>query len=230
MVKEKAMSVKNVTIIMSGGVGHRFGADRPKQYVRLNGRCVIDYVIDAVKGSELTDEVVVVMDPSCIDYSEELKNSGFHFALNGKERPDSLNSAFEYIKDHFPECERIIILDAVAPLVTSELIDDYLAKLDEYDAVITCQKITGALGNYDFDPLDREKYYMTQSPEAFRFKEITKCFSTDFPSQELAWQLPRETKKYLNFDFKNNLKLTYDYQLKYAEILIQYLDNIKEIK
>lgn len=218
------MSVKNITIIMSGGVGHRFGADRPKQYTMLNGRCVIDYVIDAAKASKLTDKVVVVMDPSCIDYSEELKNSGFDFALNGKERLDSLNSAFEYIKAHYPECERIIILDAVAPFVTGELIDDYLDKLTDYDTVITCQKITGALGNYDFDPLDREKYYMTQSPESFRFKVITKYFTTTFPSQELAWQMPRETKKYLNFDFKNNLKLTYDFQAKYAEYLMEYLD------
>ena len=57
------MSVKNITIIMSGGVGNRFGADRPKQYTMLNGRCVIDYVIDAAKASKLTDKVVVVMDP-----------------------------------------------------------------------------------------------------------------------------------------------------------------------
>lgn len=224
------MSDKNIAIIMSGGVGHRFGSDIPKQYVKLNGRCIIDYVIDAVKSSELTDKVVVVMDSSCLPYSEELKNSDFCFAPNGKERSDSLNSGFQCIKDNFPDCEKIIILDAVAPLVTGNLIDDYLSKLDEYDAVITCQKITGALGNYDFDPLDRENYYMTQSPEAFRFKEITKYFSTDFPSQELAWQLPRETKKYLNFNFKNNLKLTYDFQLKYAEILIRYLDDIKGLK
>ena len=46
---------------------------------------------------------------------------------------------------------------------------------------------------------------------------------TQFPSQELAWQLPRDTKKYLNFDFKNNLKLTYDFELQYAEFYMDYL-------
>lgn len=216
-------TVKNIIIIMSGGVGNRFGADRPKQYTLLKGRPVIDYVIDAAKGSKVADAVVVVMDPSCIDYSEELKSSGFTFALNGKERLDSLKSAFDCIKENYPDCEGIIILDAVAPFVTSELIDDYLTRLDENDAVITCQKITGALGNYDYDPLDREQFYMTQSPEAFRFKVITKYFTTTFPSQELAWQMPRETKKYLNFNFKNNLKLTYDFEAHYAEYLLEYL-------
>ncbi len=210
----------NIIIIMSGGVGNRFGANIPKQYCLLNGRPVIDYVIDAAKGSKVADKVVVVCDPSCIDYSEALKNSGFDFAVNGKERLDSLKSAFDLIQEKYPECERIIILDAVGPFVTSELIDDYLTKLDDNDAVITCQKITGALGNYNYDPLDREEYYMTQSPEAFRFKTLIPHFTTTFPSQELAWQMPRETKKYLNFEFKNNLKLTYDFDLKYASYML----------
>lgn len=213
----------NIIIIMSGGVGNRFGANIPKQYCLLNGRPVIDYVIDAAKGSKVADKVVVVCDPSCIDYSEYLKNSGFDFAVNGKERLDSLKSAFDHIQANYPECERIIILDAVAPFVTSELIDDYLTKLDDNDAVITCQKITGALGNYAYDPLDREEYYMTQSPEAFRFKTLMPYFTTTFPSQELAWQMPRETKKYLNFEFKNNLKLTYDFDLKYASYMLEEL-------
>lgn len=211
----------NIIIIMSGGVGNRFGANIPKQYCLLNGRPVIDYVIDAAKGSKVADKVVVVCDPSCIDYSDALKNSGFDFAVNGKERLDSLKSAFDHIQANYPECERIIILDAVAPFVTSELIDDYLTKLDDNDAVITCQKITGALGNYAYDPLDREEYYMTQSPEAFRFKTLMPYFTTTFPSQELAWQMPRETKKYLNFEFKNNLKLTYDFDLKYASFMLE---------
>lgn len=212
----------NIIIIMSGGVGNRFGANIPKQYCKLLGRPVIDYVIDAAKGSKVADKVIVVCDPACIELSQALKESGFDFAPNGKERLDSLKSAFDHIQNNYPECERIIILDAVAPFVTSALIDDYLTKLDDYDTVITCQKLTGALGNYDFDPLDREQYYMTQSPESFRFKSLIPHFSTTFPSQELAWQMPRETKKYLNFDFKDNLKLTYDFQLKYAEYMMEY--------
>lgn len=214
----------NIIIIMSGGVGNRFGANIPKQYCLLKGRPVIDYVIDAAKASKKADKVVVVADPSCISMSKELENSGFDFAVNGKERLDSLKSAFDHINANYPECTGIIILDAVAPFVTGKLIDDYFDKVEEgYDAVITCQKITGALGNYEYDPLDREKYYMTQSPEAFRFKTLMPYFRTDFPSQELAWQMPRETKKYLNFDFKDNLKLTYDFQLRYAEYLMEYL-------
>lgn len=60
--------------------------------------------------------------------------------------------------------------------------------------MITCQKITGSLGNYAFDPLDREDYYITQSPEAFRFPLLLAHFDPHFPSTELAWQLPKDSK------------------------------------
>jgi 2-C-methyl-D-erythritol 4-phosphate cytidylyltransferase len=217
----------NIIMIMSGGVGHRFGAEIPKQYTLLKGRPVIDYVIDVAQASEEGDRILVVMDPSCKEYSEKLMHDDLDFANSGKERLDSLQNGFNFITENYPECEKIIILDAVAPFVTSELIDFYLRKLDDNDAVITCQKITGALGNYDFDPLDRDQFYMTQSPEAFRFKTLMPYFDPTFPSQELAWQLPRESKKFLYFGFPENLKLTYAYQKQYAEYMLDYYQKHK---
>ncbi len=212
----------NIAMIMSGGVGRRFGAPIPKQYTKLKGRPVIDYVIETCKKSKKTDKILIVIDKQCMKYSEMLSDPDLDFAPNGKERLDSVKNGFDYIKSHY-DCAKVVILDAVAPFVYPELIDDYFDKLGEYDAVITAQKITGALGNVNFDPLDREQYYMTQSPEGFLFDEIYSVLDTHFPSQELAWQLPRETKKYLNFDFKNNLKLTYDFELQYAEYYMDYL-------
>lgn len=214
----------NIVMIMAGGVGNRFGAGFPKQYVKLNGKPVIDYVIEAVKKSKLTDRIVVVIDNEYINYSEELKKNDVRidFARNGKERYDSLRNGFELIKERY-NCENVLIADAVAPFIYPELIDDYFKKLEEYDGVITAQKITGALGNYNFEILDREKYYMTQSPEAFKFKKIYEHFNPNLNTQELGWHLPKGSKFYLNFEFKNNLKLTYNFELEYASSLMKYI-------
>ena len=214
----------NIVMIMAGGVGKRFGANLPKQYLKINNKPVIDYVIEATQKSKLTDKVVVVMNEEYIDYSNYLKNGDFGIAPNGKERYDSIKNGFDFIKENY-DCDKVVIVDAVAPLLYPELIDDYFTKLDEYDAVITAQKITGALGNYNYDPLDREDYYMTQSPEGFKFDLIYNSLDVNFKSQELAWQLPKESKKYLNFNFKNNLKLTYNFELEYAGHLLDYVNN-----
>lgn len=216
----------NIVMIMSGGIGKRFGAPIPKQYTLLKGRPVIDYVIEAAKGSKLADKILIVIDEQCMQYSSALNDPTLDFAPNGKERYDSVKNGFDYIKSHYV-CSKVVIMDAVAPFVYPELIDDYFRKLDEYDAVITAQKITGALGNKNFDPLDREQFYITQSPEGFVFNKISAVLDTSFPSQELAWQLPKNSRFYLNFDFKNNLKLTYDFELQYAEYMMDYLQNLK---
>lgn len=216
----------NIVMIMAGGTGNRFGANIPKQYIRLNGKPIIDYVIENVQKSKLADKILIVLDKNHIKDSNLLQNGDFDFAENGNTRYESIQNGFEFIKNNYT-CTKVLITDAVAPFIYPELIDDYFSKLDSYDAVITAQKITGALGNISYDPLDREDYYITQSPEAFNFNLIYKNFNPNFKSQELAWQLPRESKKYLNFNFKNNLKITYDFELEYASYLMKYLEASK---
>ena len=58
---------KNIIMITAGGVGQRFGQPIPKQYLLLNGRPVISYVIDACRKSVKADAVLVVADPSYHD-------------------------------------------------------------------------------------------------------------------------------------------------------------------
>lgn len=214
----------NIALILSGGTGKRFAAHLPKQYNLINQKPVIDYVIEACIKSKLTDKTIVVCDPDCKQFSKYLESGKIETVINGKERYDSLNNGVEYIKEHY-NCENICILDAAAPLVYSDLIDDYFSKLDEHDCVITCQKITGELGNYEYDILSRDKFYISQSPEAFKFKLIKTHFRPDFYSSELANQLPKNTKRYLNFDFNFNLKITYETDLVSAEALLNYLSN-----
>lgn len=211
----------NIAMIMSGGVGKRFGTVLPKQYNLIHGRPVIDYVIDACREAKSVDKIVVVCDPQCVQFSPELSKGDIAVAPNGKERCYSLQNGLEFIRENY-NCDNICILDAVAPFVYPELIDEYFARLADYDCVITCQKITGELGNYRYDILDRNEYYISQSPEAFRYNLLMRHFNAEFPSSELANQLPADAKRYLNFDFKNNLKITYDFELKYAEQMITY--------
>ena len=212
--------MKNVVMIMSGGVGRRFGANIPKQYLKINGKAVIDYVIEKVMKSKKTDKIVIVMDEKYKELSKYLSSSDFIFASNGKERLDSLKNGFDVIAAN-GGCDKVLICDAVAPMLYPELIDFYFDTLDNYDTVITAQKITGALGNYSYEPLDREDYYITQSPEAFHFDYLMKYFKTDAKSQELAWQLPSTTKHFLNFNFKNNTKLTYNFELEYMKFKLE---------
>ena len=132
----------NIVIVMSGGVGARFGAVIPKQYNLIAGRPVIEYVLDAVEASKKTDRVVIVMDEHWVDYSGKIRNGDYDRAPNGSTRLESMYNALKLIKEKY-SCDKIVVVDAVAPFLYADLIDDYFEKLDNYDVVITAQKITG---------------------------------------------------------------------------------------
>ena len=49
----------NAALILSGGSGRRFGSALPKQYHKIGGRMVIEYVLDAAANAKLVDRVMV---------------------------------------------------------------------------------------------------------------------------------------------------------------------------
>lgn len=212
----------NIVIVMSGGVGSRFGAAIPKQYNLIAGRPVIDYVLDAVEAAEKVDKIVIVMDEQWINYSEKVKKGRYDIAPNGSSRIASMYNGLKLIKERYA-CNKVVIVDAVAPFVYGQLIDEYFEKLDQYDAVITSQKITGGFTDINDSRLDREKYIITQSPEGFRFELLWNNYDLSFPYQETAGMLPDGSRRFYNFDFKNNIKLTYDFELLYCEFMLQSL-------
>ena len=210
----------NVIIVMSGGVGARFGADVPKQYNLIAGRPVIDYVLDAVDAAKKKDRVVIVMDQQWALYSSKIADGKYDMACNGATRLESLYNGMTLVKEKYP-CSKIVVVDAAAPMLEPDIIDEYFDRLDNYDAVITAQKITGGFTDIEDGLLDREKYIITQSPEGFRFDLLWNSFNINFLYQEIAGMLPKGSKRYYNYSFRYNLKITYNYELSYAEVMLK---------
>ncbi|MBQ9009266.1 MAG: 2-C-methyl-D-erythritol 4-phosphate cytidylyltransferase [Clostridia bacterium] len=214
----------NIVILLAGGIGKRFGATIPKQYTLVAGKPMIDYVIDAIRASEETDKTIVVMDRQWINYSEKLSRSDFDFAPHGLTRCESLYQGLAKIHENYT-CEKVVVVDAVRPFITGQIIDDYFHLLDRYDAVITAEQITGALTDVHDRNLDRNDYIITQSPEGFRFDLLWASYDRHFPYQETAGMLPKGSRRYYNWDFRNNLKITYDFEIFYAESLLRQPGN-----
>ncbi len=53
----------NIAIILAGGVGKRMGLHIPKQFVRVNGKPILVYTLEAFEQSPLIDAIEVV----CVD-------------------------------------------------------------------------------------------------------------------------------------------------------------------
>lgn len=57
------MKRKNIALIPAAGIGARFGADKPKQYVEIGSKTVLEHTIGIFERHEAVDLTVVVVSP-----------------------------------------------------------------------------------------------------------------------------------------------------------------------
>lgn len=208
---------KNIIMITAGGVGERFGASVPKQYVEINGRQVISYVIEACKRSTLADAILVVAHPN---YHDDLRAAyGVEVTASGPELNVTKRNGLDYIRQH-SACEKIVVVDAVRPAIETSVIDRFFTLLDEYDAVASAREITDSLGHYGEWVVDRKEYYTLFTPEGFRFSLIDKYFKADSPITESVQQLPSTSKLYLDFDVPYYDKITFPEDLARVQFML----------
>ena len=212
---------KNIGIILAGGLGSRFGADRPKQYCTVFGKEMIWYSIDAFRKAETIDDFIVIVDKTEMEKGRIASEYGVKTVLGGDSRNSSFKNALDYIAENYPDCERIIENNAACPMITPELIDEFINLLDEYDFVNTAYKITDALGSYKDRIADREEFYLIQAPDAYRFPLLYKYFDENSNLCHPAHQLPLDTKEYRYFGYTDNYKVTYPEDIKIVEMLME---------
>lgn len=130
--------MKNIAIILAGGIGSRLNTDIPKQFLKVAGMSVIEHTITVFQRHHLIDEIAVVVNDAYKGKIESyvIKN-GFtkvkKVLSSGKERHFSSLSAIQsYAQEG--ECN-LIFHDSVRPLINSQIIDRVVKALEEYEAV-----------------------------------------------------------------------------------------------
>ncbi|HPY97290.1 MAG TPA: SDR family NAD(P)-dependent oxidoreductase [Candidatus Cloacimonadota bacterium] len=212
---------KNIGVILAGGIGARFHGNIPKQYMKLNGKEIITYSIEAFREAKKIDEFL------CVVNEDEFINKNIKEKYNvkcikgGSSRNESLANALSYINEMIPDCKKVFIHEAARPFIKGSLIDKYLDLLDENDAVITAAKVTDSLGYVDGNIADRGNFLLIQAPEAFDFQLLRKHFDAKSSITATVHQLPSGVRIYNYYDFKFNLKVTYPEDLFIAEQLIK---------
>lgn len=212
---------KSVGIILAGGIGSRFHGNQPKQYYKILGKEMIWYTIDAFQRSKNLDDFIVVVDQKEYFEKNVEKAYGVKTICGGDTRNQSMKNALDYIYVNYPECSGIVENNAACPLVTPNVIDDLLDALKKYDYAQCTYKITDALGSYTDRTVDRENFFLIQSPDAYRFPLLYRYFDPNAPQCHLVAQLPETTKGYNYFDFKPNFKVTYPEDIEIVELLLK---------
>lgn len=179
-----------VAILLAGGSGQRFGADRPKQFVRIGERTVLEHSLAAFEQSPHIDAILIVSHPQHLDEVRELLPSSQHPKLltivaGGAERQDStLNAlrALTQITDSPLEQIRILIHDAVRPAVSQSIIERVCTALHTHQAANLVVPVTDTLlevndnGTTAAMP-SRARFRRVQTPQGFHAATLQHAYN-----------------------------------------------------
>ncbi|MGE3492591.1 MAG: 2-C-methyl-D-erythritol 4-phosphate cytidylyltransferase [Vicinamibacterales bacterium] len=173
-------SMRVAAIIAAGGRGVRLGADRPKQFLELGGRSILDLSIGALAASGLVDQVVVAVPADHLDsaraaHAEAGGGVPVTFVAGGERRQDSVANAFARTD---ASVGIIVIHDAARPFVGAAVIGRTIDAAVAHGAAIAAIPVRDTVKQASADAasgsrpitatIPRETVFLAQTPQAFR--------------------------------------------------------------
>jgi 2-C-methyl-D-erythritol 4-phosphate cytidylyltransferase len=211
--------IKNIGIILAGGIGSRYGSTIPKQYAKLNGVPVIQYVLNEFIKSKEFDRIVIVMND--LRYKYLLNNYSVDIIKGGNIRNESVAIALEYCKKYHPT--NILFHDAVRPLIKANDFHQYIEALKINKGVITVEKIIDSL----YPVHNRDFYKLVQTPEAFNYDYLKFYFDKKKEYSAIYQHLIARDMKLIELNHPN-YKITYPYDLFMLEHLVKYTTYVEK--
>jgi 2-C-methyl-D-erythritol 4-phosphate cytidylyltransferase len=207
-----------VALLVAAGSGERLGAGRPKAFVVLAGRPMLEWSLDALRAAGIED-VVVALPPG------EVAPAGCVGVPGGVTRSASVRAAL----DAAPPGD-VVVHDAARPLVTPEHFREVLAALADADCAIAAARCTDTVKEAGPDrlvtgTLDRSRLWAIQTPQAFRRAALERALGV---GEELlaratddAWLVERAGGAVRVVESTPaNLKVTTPHDLRIAEYLL----------
>ena len=166
-------------IVVGAGRGTRMGGPIPKQYRDLDGVPVIRHTLLAFLRHPAIAHVQAVIHPADLDlYRDAARGLSLPDpVIGGSTRQETVRFGLESLSALAPR--KVIIHDAVRPLVEQKTIGAVVAALDAVPAVITGLPVPDTLkrcgaGLVD-GTVDRTGVWRAQTPQGFHFDEILRA-------------------------------------------------------
>jgi 2-C-methyl-D-erythritol 4-phosphate cytidylyltransferase len=169
-------STKFWGIVPAAGVGKRMQADRPKQYLELAGKTVIEQTLSRLLQADVFEAIAVAIS-SDDPYWPQLpiaQHEKILTAAGGKERADSVLSALKSISDKASDDDWVLVHDAARPCITASDIHHLIACLIHDDvggilALSSHDTLKNVQDGRIVGTLDRNHIWRALTPQMFRY-------------------------------------------------------------
>lgn len=184
--------MRNIAVILAGGIGSRIGGNIPKQLLPLDdGRTVLEHAVCAFEQAPDICEICVVIHPDHIADVEALRlrntwHKLSHIIPGGADRSLSTRATVSLYTDLLPAPEHdatnLLLHDAARPFISPDIIAGVCAALLTHPAVTVAVPLTDTLYHLADDAHTiasippRAQYMRAQTPQAFRLSLLDQAY------------------------------------------------------
>lgn len=171
-------------VIVAGGRGTRMKAPKPKQFLYIGGKTILEKTVDKFKRSSLIDEIIVVTAQDYFEQTEELfHNFGKSLSIiaGGARRQDSVSNALRYLKQKgVSEDDIVLIHDGVRPYIELDIIASIVKEASETGAAIPCIMPKDTIRDINSGSLERSDLRCVQTPQGFSAALLMDAYNKAF--------------------------------------------------
>jgi len=226
-------------IIPAAGVGKRMQTNRPKQYLELHGKTVLEHTLDRLLSMESVAGAVLSISEGD-EYWADLNyqtTKPLLIAKGGKERSDSVLNALTRLNINITNAQQVYALvhDAARPCVRTADIQTLIEQGSDENGGLLALTVRDTMKRSDnngnaLKTVERNNLWHALTPQMFRLdllisalhkaEEKQLSITDDASAMELAGYKPKLIEAH-----EDNIKITRAFDLELAELFIRRQKN-----
>lgn len=218
-------------ILLSGGVGKRVGSNIPKQFLKIGNKKIIEYSYEKLINN--VDFLVIVSHKDYIEETKKIFNDKKKILIveGGETRQLSVFNGLNALKG-INNLDLVVIHDSARPFFSIDLLYKCIDTAKINDSAIPAIKESNTVAyvenNKVFEYLDRNKIYLIQTPQVFKYDVIFGAHKIAFDKRKFDYTDDSQIIRLINKDpfivegEEKNIKITNKFDILLAETILKY--------
>ncbi|MDC1106357.1 2-C-methyl-D-erythritol 4-phosphate cytidylyltransferase [Prolixibacteraceae bacterium] len=220
--------MEKTVVIVAGGNGTRMGTNRPKQFLEIKGKSILEHTMNSFYQFDPMMEMIIVLPKDQMNiwsqYCQENDVKIPHQVTSGGDsRFVSVKNGLAVVKNRGV----IAIHDGVRPCVSKTTLQRCFEEASQYGAVVPVVAPVDSIRHINGNKskaVDRSMYALVQTPQTFQWDILSKAYRQDFDAlftddASVVEKLGVEMK--LVEGNRENLKVTTPADLKWIEPFLE---------
>lgn len=168
-----------IAVVPAAGIGSRMQADRPKQYLKIQEKTILEHTLNVLINYPAIEKIIVAVtinDPH-LSQINVLNHPKIQLVEGGLTRADSVLNGLEQIGNQ--ENTWVMVHDAARPCLTHQDLDKLIAIENENGAILAIPAVDTIKRANGFQQIqhteDRSQLWLAQTPQFFPAHLLTKA-------------------------------------------------------